>query len=171
MSEDQGVVNAHVDDQGDDRYVKGYIHGPHTAQGGHEYVCNDKQCEGPLDQDKVALALGNDLRRTCEKFQQGAGKKGADRHDDDTAQDAQLQGNAGQCPDGLDALLAPILGRQDDQGIADGQGHLLDHEEDLVDGGCPGEGILAVAAKHDVVGHVDAVGHEILQRHNDKHFK
>ena len=87
----------------------------------------------------------------------------ADAEDEKAADQAQFERHPGELADRLRALLSPVLRRENDQRVSDGDRCLLHQKEDLVDCRGAGERGLTVTSQHNVVGHVDTVRHKVLK--------
>ena len=64
--------------------------------------------------------------------------------------------------------LAPVLGRNRHESIANSQSRLIYQKKDLVYGRRTGKGALAITSQHDIVQHIDTVRHQVLQGDHDK---
>jgi len=61
-------------------------------------------------------------------------------------------------------MASPILGADCNQCIADRQCNLIYDKINLVYRRSAGKRILAITSQHDIVQHIHAVGHQVLQR-------
>ena len=163
LPEDQGIVDADVRDQGDDRDIEADIYDLDAPKRRHQDVGQDKEQEGVLNDIQVGAPLGDDRGVCRENAKDLLGEEQADAEKEEPAQKAQLQRHACEFSDRLCALLPPVLGGQNDQRVPDGDRRLLHEKEDLVDGRRAGERGLAVSSQHDIVGHVDTVSHQVLE--------
>ena len=96
-------------------------------------------------------------------------QKSADQDQSQTGSDRIPKHEPGDPPDRLRSVLPPILGADHDQAVADCNGRLLHNKKDLIDHSRPRQGFLPVGTQHDIVGHIHAVGDDVLQRHDHQH--
>ena len=170
-AENQRVVDGHIDNEADGGGDEGDPHRTHTSQGRHKDAIENKHGEGVFQQRKIRHTRGNNGLIGGKEPQQLTGDEAAQRHHENAQPKAEFQRDTRQTANGADAVLSPILGSKGNKTVADTQRQLLHHEKDLIDGGSAGKCRLAIAAQHDVVRHVDAVGHQILQGDSDENGK
>ena len=149
---------------------------PYKATAGYTVSLNDPQTDAGIYTAALILNSGwkwtdgtsfrYDDRIRCKNTEHPVRQDHADPKKDQSAGHAELYGHSGQLADRFCPHLPPVLRGDDDERISNRDRRLLHEEKDLVYSSRTGECRLAVAAEHDIIGHVDTVGHYILQRHH-----
>ena len=165
FAKNECVVYRYINNERYYGYYKRYIDYFYTSERRHQHVRQYEDQESVLDYTQICTAFRYYGGVGGEDAQDLVREQHAGSQDQHSADKAKLEGDAGEFADGGHALLAPLLGCDDDQGVADRDGGLLHEEKNLVYSGCAGQSRLTVAAEHDVVGHVDTVGDDVLQGH------
>ena len=73
-----------------------------------------------------------------------------------------------EAADRFRTVLPPVLRAENDKSVSDPHDRLLEHELQMVDGGCARERGFAVGAEHDVVGQIDGEADDVLEHQNEE---
>ena len=164
FTENQAVIDPHVDDQG---YTGNNERDPYrfrTAERGENGLCDKEEDKCIFDDGHVGHSFRSDRSICREDRHQLRGEDQAERPDQKPAAGSQLQAASADLAQRADILPPPVLGADNDQRVANTNRELLNHKEDLVHGGSSRKRHLGVASQHQVIRHIDAVGHDVLQR-------